>query len=92
MNRFYAYALIALAFSVAMAPNAFMAHADTEGQQLAGTPMCDPKLGMDGVKFFVGTRHIATICIARAELERAHYIAGPETGMVQCKTLVVKSK
>lgn len=69
---------------------ALSAYADSEGEQIYGAPVCP--LGMDGIRFFIGNRHLATVCMAKAELERAQYIAGPDKGMVACQTLVVKGR
>lgn len=66
----------------------FACTAAADGVQVIGTPPCP--LGMDGVKFYVGTRHVATICMAKAELERAHYVSGPGMGTVSCSVLVVR--
>lgn len=88
MNRFYAYALIALAFSLSIAPSAFLAHA--EGEQLMGTSECP--FGMSWAKWFFNGRLIAAVCMSTAEFERANYTMTYENGNFACRALVIRGK
>lgn len=89
MSRFYAYALIALSFSIAIAPSAFLAHA--EGQVAIGNPnKCTFGLDADFVQ--VGRTMHGPICMSPAEAERGVYLIGPEKNQLMCRVLIVRAK
>lgn len=67
---------------------ALQAHADSV--QVSGTPECP--VGMTLIRFGIGERTVASVCMAAAELERATYSKGPQGGEVACRVVIVRAK